>query len=809
MSLAVASLDGSYYEGITPLDGLDPYQDLMYFAHHLPGSNVYGFLPHCSIGASNVYGTLSSAQVPAQNVTGQLANAKLSTANLTNLGGLKLDTSNVISGVSLTPEQVGGIGQFRADQIPWEEAPEGEIPVGSLGGAMGSALAALGGALLGAAGSALLSSLEASSGGGAGALNIYIDATHVTGCNVAQLATNEFVQRNQYYKTSDPHTGLISNIPLPYTPVQEFAPFLPYQSPVIQNLSVYPTVGIPASNILGGSLDEGVLPFYLQPTKTLVITNTVLSQVGAEVGENLLNFVDASGNFYNGYERDDIYLTTSNYTYALENVTLPYSSITGVPPPLTPTDLTTYNNLIVLACNVVLSTNPSTSLQVINSQNYYYDINGSLILFPDFVTSNNFSFATSYNVYPGIAVSANNVVGGALSAAVMPAYLQPSVIFNGLSLSSQSDSYLTVQENYLGSGHELLDHLNIKNFTCNFTYILPNIKFPASNIIGSLSAQYISSGLLFQNSPTSNTYCLDIEQPPYTWAAINSNLWFFPNYGDSNWQVPEVGQILATGNPNLGNGNSNVYINSTFKFLQNVGISAFNLTDKIPLSVLPSFLTPTISYDRYSYQHTGPIFNEVTYNNPYAIMNYLDTQAYPMYAQYTTHPSGPVYVNPYIAAKLGYPIANITSMVTYNKNFYDNRSTTMRFSLGNFKNFQADNITTNVLVTSSDARIKKNLMTLNSNACLSSIVGLQPVAYNFIRDNSFHMGFVAQKLRETIPEAVYLGKGKMPDDTEVDDFNYIDYSILTTHTVGAIQALKEQVEILKNRVAQLENFLHK
>jgi hypothetical protein len=70
------------------------------------------------------------------------------------------------------------------------------------------------------------------------------------------------------------------------------------------------------------------------------------------------------------------------------------------------------------------------------------------------------------------------------------------------------------------------------------------------------------------------------------------------------------------------------------------------------------------------------------------------------------------------------------------------------------------------IVASSDARIKKNIQDINDDSALDKILSIQPKTYNYIdpiRGEDTVYGFIAQQIREVIPEAVKIQKAIIPN----------------------------------------------
>ena len=73
----------------------------------------------------------------------------------------------------------------------------------------------------------------------------------------------------------------------------------------------------------------------------------------------------------------------------------------------------------------------------------------------------------------------------------------------------------------------------------------------------------------------------------------------------------------------------------------------------------------------------------------------------------------------------------------------------------------------NWIVTSSDERIKKNIEDINDDSALQKILSIQPKTYNYIdvvnKGNRRVYGFIAQQIKEVLPEAVKLQKEVIPN----------------------------------------------
>ncbi len=99
---------------------------------------------------------------------------------------------------------------------------------------------------------------------------------------------------------------------------------------------------------------------------------------------------------------------------------------------------------------------------------------------------------------------------------------------------------------------------------------------------------------------------------------------------------------------------------------------------------------------------------------------------------------------------------------------------------------------------SSDRRLKKDIEPAANN--LDAAMRLRPVTYAMIKEQEGtprHLGFVAQEVREVLPEFV------VGDDTK--DTLTVNYGQMSVVAIGAIQELKAEIDALRARVKELES----
>ena len=105
--------------------------------------------------------------------------------------------------------------------------------------------------------------------------------------------------------------------------------------------------------------------------------------------------------------------------------------------------------------------------------------------------------------------------------------------------------------------------------------------------------------------------------------------------------------------------------------------------------------------------------------------------------------------------------------------------------------------TTTAYNTSSDYRLKENIVEMAG--ALDRVSQLKPSRFNFITDADKTVdGFLAHEVQEIVPEAITGKKDAINKDGK-PVYQGIDQSKLVPLLVGAIQELKAEIEILKNK----------
>ena len=88
------------------------------------------------------------------------------------------------------------------------------------------------------------------------------------------------------------------------------------------------------------------------------------------------------------------------------------------------------------------------------------------------------------------------------------------------------------------------------------------------------------------------------------------------------------------------------------------------------------------------------------------------------------------------------------------------------------------------VVITSDERIKKNIVDINDDTALQKILSIQPKIYNYIdykkKGTSNIYGFIAQQIKEVIPEAITLQTNYIPNIYDLGDYSS---NIITTSNI--------------------------
>ena len=101
----------------------------------------------------------------------------------------------------------------------------------------------------------------------------------------------------------------------------------------------------------------------------------------------------------------------------------------------------------------------------------------------------------------------------------------------------------------------------------------------------------------------------------------------------------------------------------------------------------------------------------------------------------------------------------------------------------------------------SDERLKENITTLDSSACLDTVCGLQAVEYEWKDSSSKYsgpqIGLIAQQVEAVEPRVVKHEQRGLEDETI---YKQVEYDKLVPMLIESIKVLKERVEYLESQI---------
>jgi hypothetical protein len=106
----------------------------------------------------------------------------------------------------------------------------------------------------------------------------------------------------------------------------------------------------------------------------------------------------------------------------------------------------------------------------------------------------------------------------------------------------------------------------------------------------------------------------------------------------------------------------------------------------------------------------------------------------------------------------------------------------------------------------SDERLKNVIEYINIKEAYDKIKELQVVKYkykdvNIQNKEKINTGLIAQKVKNIIPEAVYINKSRMKIEDDIifiNDLHCVNYTCISSYIISAIQHLKEKINKLEN-----------
>lgn len=126
----------------------------------------------------------------------------------------------------------------------------------------------------------------------------------------------------------------------------------------------------------------------------------------------------------------------------------------------------------------------------------------------------------------------------------------------------------------------------------------------------------------------------------------------------------------------------------------------------------------------------------------------------------------------------------------------------LEFLIDASANVHADgNIIAASTTTNSDARLKENILYLNPAYCLDNVLRLTPAQFNLKkRPEELMMGFIAQDVQATLPEAVKEIQGGIQQIEGSDTYLGINDNAIMANLAGAISALHDRLAYLESNL---------
>jgi hypothetical protein len=96
------------------------------------------------------------------------------------------------------------------------------------------------------------------------------------------------------------------------------------------------------------------------------------------------------------------------------------------------------------------------------------------------------------------------------------------------------------------------------------------------------------------------------------------------------------------------------------------------------------------------------------------------------------------------------------------------------------------------IVETSDIRLKENILNLNILESKEKILQLEPKKYNFKNKNKECYGFIAQEVKEILPNIIEISK-----NDQYDDLHHINYTAIIPHLVNCVKDLYQKLSELE------------
>jgi hypothetical protein len=233
----------------------------------------------------------------------------------------------------------------------------------------------------------------------------------------------------------------------------------------------------------------------------------------------------------------------------------------------------------------------------------------------------------------------------------------------------------------------------------------------------------------------------------------------FPTRWDLIQPTPPLSKIAYSGSY------GDLVSNSSLPKLHNVAISG--KWSDLEVDGKPVVSAVGLSGNYYDLKNLPTLFsgawNDIT-NKPMLFDSNFDSLINKPYVAFTYTSVGG-HINTNNSGNVGIGVGNPTSKLDVAGNI--NATGNININGSGF-NFMKNNVAiTNVTATFSDSRIKLNIADIEDTSALDKIMSVEPKNYNYIdtdeRGDKNVIGFIAQQIKEVIPEAITIGEEFIPN----------------------------------------------
>ena len=223
------------------------------------------------------------------------------------------------------------------------------------------------------------------------------------------------------------------------------------------------------------------------------------------------------------------------------------------------------------------------------------------------------------------------------------------------------------------------------------------------------------------------------------------------------------------------------------------GALLIRVLTKIDRNIMPQYVIDTSNYIKTSSNNIISYINGIT--NPNAVIWNKNAQNNINY-QYNVG----IGVDPPLNYKLEIAQANVSIALgtgSYGIHTSNNSNIILTDSINNniCAKFNSSIWATGNIIASSDERIKTNINDISDDSALKMILNIQPKTYNYIdklsRGNNKIYGFIAQQIKEVIPDAVKIESEFIPNIFSVANYNvYGNIIILQNNSINIENIIK-------------------